>query len=301
MSRLRSGGLLRTLVRAACVLAVVLVGAQANAQVGIKGTRHNLSSTNTFGTGNANFVSSADTAEVCVFCHTPHQSNTSVQAPLWNKATLPSASYTTYSSTNSSTLDGEVLAVGSVSLACLSCHDGTQAMDNIINAPGSGGLNVTGGGADGLAYSWTGSPRADVTGKLTGVAALGQNLVDDHPIGIAYCGGGPNAASPTALCNDRDFVAPSNGTVNGTQVFWVNTTGGNANREKTDMILYNRTFTTAVNGGSAGAGPSVECASCHDPHVAQGDTAAASGQVAGATFLRISNAGSAVCLACHVK
>ena len=131
---------------------------------------------------------------------------------------------------------------------------------------------------DGLAYSWTGSPRADVTGKLTGVAALGQNLVDDHPIGIAYCGGGPNAASPTALCNDRDFVAPSNGTVNGTQVFWVNTTGGNANREKTDMILYNRTFTTAVNGGSAGAGPSVECASCHDPHVAQGDTAAASGQ-----------------------
>ena len=48
--------------------------------------------------------------------------------------------------------------------------------------------------------------------------------------------------------------------------------------------IYNRSFAVA------GAGPSVECASCHDPHRA--DTS---------TFLRIANAGSAVCLACHVK
>ncbi len=287
------GGLLRTLMQMACVVAIGLSATvQAQSNQGIKATRHNLSSTNTLGAGNANFVS--DTAEVCVFCHTPHQSNTGVQAPLWNKA-LPTTTYTTYSQTNSSTLDGEVLPVGSVSLACLSCHDGSQAMDNIINAPGSGNWDTTGGGPNGRTWNWGSSPRIDGSGngQLTGVANLGGNLVDDHPIGIAYCGGGPNSATPAALCNDRDFVAPTSGSVNGTQVFWVNTTGGGNGREKTDMILYNRAF-------AGGTGPSVECASCHDPHVAQNDTAA-NGLQAGATFLRISNSGSAVCLACHVK
>jgi len=277
-------------LRIACVLTVALVGTQASAQnLGIKGTRHNLSNTNTFGAGNANFVS--DTAEVCVFCHTPHAANTGVQAPLWNKA-LPTTVYSSYSQTNSSTLDGEVLPVGSVSLACLSCHDGTQAMDNIVNAPGSGGLRTDGGGPGGLAYNWGTSPRVGPNGELTGVANLGGDLVNDHPIGIAYCGGGPNAQTPSGPCADRDFVAPANGVINNTTVFWVNTSGGGAGREKTDMILYNRAF-------SGGSGPSVECASCHDPHVAAGDTSPSG--TAGTTFLRIANAGSAVCLACHVK
>ncbi|MBK8767589.1 MAG: hypothetical protein IPM01_24440 [Burkholderiaceae bacterium] len=119
------------------------------------------------------------------------------------------------------------------------------------------------------------------------------------------------SASPTAVAARTppvrfgaaltgDSAPPSNASINGTQVFWVNTDGGNPNREKTDMILYNRTFFQNVNGQGAGSGPSVECASCHDPHVSEG-ASAANGQVAGATFLRISNAGSAVCLACHVK
>ena len=42
---------------------------------------------------------------------------------------------------------------------------------------------------------------------------------------------------------------------------------------------------------------SVECGSCHDPHVESGTGTPASGQ----TFLRIANSGSAVCLACHNK
>ena len=48
------------------------------------------------------------------------------------------------------------------------------------------------------------------------------------------------------------------------------------------MILYTRNF-------AAGSGPSVECASCHDPHTET------------TTFLRTSNDDSAVCLACHIK
>ena len=52
------------------------------------------------------------------------------------------------------------------------------------------------------------------------------------------------------------------------------------------MVLYRRTFT-------AGVGPSVECASCHDPHVEETATRK--------TFLRIANTGSALCLTCHNK
>lgn len=258
---------------AMAALLVGAVGLSQQAAAGISTTKHNLGSA---GTG-TNKVS-VGTDEICVFCHTPHASNTGVAAPLWNKG-LPGTSYTTYSTTNSSTIDGEVLAVGSISLACLSCHDGTQAMDNLVNAPGSGGYNASGALAG---YTWAGANQA--AGKITSVANLGSDLTNDHPIGIRYCGGGQVAGTPAGACTDPDFTAPLNATINGTVVWWVET-GGNATRSKTDMILYNRTFATAP----AGVGPSVECGSCHDPH--SNNT----------TFLRIANTGSAVCLACHTK
>jgi len=73
----------------------------------------------------------------------------------------------------------------------------------------------------------------------------------------------------------------------------VNTTaGGDPARQKNDIILYTRDFSGV--GGDANA-PSVECASCHDPHVESKDAAT---QV---SFLRVSQAGSGVCLACHTK
>ncbi len=270
------------------VIALSLV-ASGTALAGIANTRHNLSTT-----GPGGFVGvTAGTADICVFCHTPHAANLSVAAPLWNKQNS-GATYTTFSTASSSTIDGTVLPVGSVSLACLSCHDGTQAMDNIINAPGSGGLTADGGGAAGLTtFTWDTAqtpPRVNAAGQMlpASVAMLGADLTNDHPIGIQYCGGGQTAALPGGACRDADFRAPANATINSQLVWWVDTgaTGIGA-RSKSDMILYTRSF-AGVNG------PSVECASCHDPHVEAGG-------VAGATFLRVSNAGSAVCLACHNK
>ena len=261
-------------------------------QAGIANTKHNLSPSSAVG----NNLVSAGTDEICVFCHTPHAADTTAPVPLWNKRLTTGATYTTYATLNSSSIDGEILPVGSISLACLSCHDGTQAMDNIINAPGSGGYDVTGGGTNGLGYTWSGT-RVNALGMMTNSATslsmLGNDLSNDHPIGIKYCGGGPTNALPSATCVDTDFVAPASGTVNGNQVFWVDTAGGTAARNKTDMQLYTRTFGT-------GAGPSVECGSCHDPHVETGTTTGGL-PVAGQTFLRIANTGSAVCLACHVK
>lgn len=263
---------------------------------GIANTKHNLSTS----AGNPTGVrASAGTDEVCVFCHTPHAAapNASAGAPLWNK-NLPPASYTSYSSLNSSTIDAAFTTVGSISLACLSCHDGTQAMDNVINAPGPGGFSAAGAGPSGLGFTWSSGTiagRVDAEGRMTNApttaSMLGTDLSNDHPIGITYCGGGPNLSSPAAPCRDKDFVPPSRATINGNLVWWVDTAGGIANtREKSDMTLYSRDF----NGTTA---PSVECGSCHDPHAESGTGT----PPAGATFLRITNSGSAVCLACHVK
>jgi hypothetical protein len=281
----------------ASVIAGLLVLFSSPASAGIADTKHNLGS----GTGPAGRNQTSNTAEVCVFCHTPHGADTSAPAPLWNKrlgaAGSPAGggSYTTYDTLQTPSLDGTVAQVGSISMACLSCHDGTQAMDNVINAPGSGNYDITGGGTDGRAWAWTGATVDTATGRLSsGVALLGTDLSNDHPIGIQYCGGGLTGAgtSVSGTCKDGDFTAPQTQTINSNQVFWVDT--GGAGKQRTDLPLYAR--------ATGGLGPLVECASCHDPHVSSGQSGpVGTGQQAGETFLRISNANSAVCTSCHVK
>ncbi len=263
---------------------------------GIATTRHNLGS----GPGIAGRNQVSDTAEVCVFCHTPHGGSTDAPVPLWNKrlgaAGTPAGggSYVTYDTLQTPSLDGTVAPVGSISMACLSCHDGTQAMDNVINAPGSGGVLPDGGGNDGRAWTWTGS-TVNAAGRLSsGAALIGTDLSNDHPIGIQYCGGGLSGSGTavSGTCADTDFRAPQTQLINGNQIFWVDT--GGTGKQRTDLPLYQRT--------TGGLGPMVECASCHDPHVSTNQAGpAGTGQVAGETFLRISNASSAVCTACHVK
>jgi hypothetical protein len=269
------------------------------ASAGIADTKHNLGS----GAGPAGRNNTSATAEICVFCHTPHGADVSAPAPLWNKrlgaAGVPAGggTYVTYDTLQTPSLDGTVAAVGSISMACLSCHDGTQAMDNIINAPGSGGVIADGGANDGRNYTWStgGSTTVSALGYLSsGVAALGTNLSNDHPIGIQYCGGGLTGSTNvvSGTCKDGDFVAPQTDVINTNQVFWVDT--GGAGKQRTDLPLYVR--------ATGGLGPLVECGSCHDPHVSSGQQGpAGTGQVAGETFLRISNAESAVCTTCHVK
>lgn len=261
-------------------LAAAAVGWAGLGSAGIVGSHHDMTSAESQVNAGADPL---NTTEVCVFCHTPHGADTSAAVPLWNKGLPSSASFTTYDQLGTSTLDGEVLSVGSVSLACLSCHDGTQAMDSVINAPGKDGF-VPGG-----------APIAGnvlMTNDLDQLApVLGTDLQDDHPVGVEYAGGA--CAGATADCDpaaattgDADFVTAQYDTVNGQNVFWVDVAGGTADRrEKTDMILYTRTFT-------AGAGPSVECGSCHDPH---------NDAEQPLMFLRTDNAGSGVCLACHIK
>ena len=90
----------------------------------IVNSRHNLSVN---GPGD---ITASSESEICIFCHTPHGAATSANVPLWNKVLGDPASYTQYSTLSTPTFDSTEAPVGSVSLACLSCHDGTIAMDN---------------------------------------------------------------------------------------------------------------------------------------------------------------------------
>ena len=280
MTLLKMGRARCTAGAAIALLALGVLGS-APALAGISTTKHNLGSA---GTGDNKFGA---TAEICVFCHTPHGADTSAAVPLWNRALAVPSTYTTYNSLGTSSLDGVTAPVGSVSLACLSCHDGAQAMNVMINQPGSNGYVAAGSAMSG---TWTGNGTLNVANSIT---SMGKDLQNDHPIGIQYGGGmtgnlayPKNAVADSTGFKDKDFKGIQWADLNGKDVWWVDTTGGTANtREKTDMQLYTRTVT-----GTTGNQALVECASCHDPHSS-----------VNATFLRISNASSAVCLACHIK
>ncbi|RMD61810.1 MAG: hypothetical protein D6826_08985 [Alphaproteobacteria bacterium] len=255
------------------------VGLFSNAQAQtISGSPHDLSSAR---------ITGSPTDEVCVFCHTPHGGDNTAPAPLWNKQLPDPAGFTTYDSLNSATIDGNFLAVGSVSIACLSCHDGSQAMDMVINAPGSGGLVP--GGAE---LSTT------AIGTMPGLATnIGKDISNDHPIGIEYGGftRGGNVIDPDF--NTADLQTATIGT---NTVWWLDVGSIAGRRDKNDIILYTRDNTS--NGGLA-AEPFVECGSCHDPHQGNGTGAESDpgGPGTAVNFMRVANTGSQLCLTCHVK
>ncbi len=97
------------------------------------------------------------TGEICVVCHTPHNSNTSVQgAPLWNHR-VTTATFTLYSSP---TMKVQPEQPRGVTKLCLSCHDGTVALDSF-------------GGMTGNTF-------------ISGEAKIGTDLSNDHPVSIKW-------------------------------------------------------------------------------------------------------------------
>ncbi len=282
-----------SIMKGAMAVSALLVAGSSLAE--IENTPHNLGS---LGPGPNKYTNTADT---CVFCHTPHGSDTTAPVALWNrKLRTDVQTYITYDSLGTSTLDGKTTTVGSVSIACLSCHDGTQAMNVVLNAPGSGGWNpnvdptVPQSGWTGPAS--TASPTGSLNYATASIVEIGIDLRNDHPIGIQYGGGGQDTANPAGSFKDKDFRQTTTEVIGGTRVWWVDSPGvGTAGvREKSDMLLYTRVGDAAKGFTSGNPEPFVECGSCHDPHAAR----KAADQV---NFLRISNANSAVCLACHTK
>jgi predicted CXXCH cytochrome family protein len=127
------------------------------AVAGIITTKHNLSAS---GPGT---VKAATETHICVFCHAPH--NFSPSAPLWNRQTQGS-SYTPYTSSTAKASAGQPTGG---SLLCLSCHDGTIALGNVLSSATPIAM------AGGVTTMPSGSP-----------SRLGTDLSGDHPISIAY-------------------------------------------------------------------------------------------------------------------
>lgn len=259
-------------------------------QSSIRNTRHNL--TQRQASGGPSGVNMDpyrnDYGEICVYCHTPHGANSNVGAPLWNRS-IPSTTYTVYTSNS---LSQTASQPGAASLVCLSCHDGQQAVDAIMNMPGSGRYSSTPNNA--FLNTWSNpsglGPFAHIGLKQTEclachsagagivgtgaadftVAAISTDLRDDHPVGVLF---------PTTSGTGTDWKSP-NSNVAGTKFFDEDADG---RMDKGEIRLY-------------GANASVECGSCHDPH-----GVATTGSLFNATFLRKPNAASAVCLTCHSK
>lgn len=202
------------------VLCFVAVNASAQSSITgnkVKDTPHNLQKATVSG------MPLADLGEICVYCHTPHNSNTQITAPLWNRST-PAGPYTMY---NSPTIDMDIATSPTgVSLACLSCHDNTIGLDQVVNIPAALVNNVTPGGAK-IESCSQGCHVGTASGQ-NGInfegGVIGTDLSNDHPVSVTY---DPN--------KDPQFHAAASGKVG-------------------SLPLY---------GSST---DQVQCATCHNPH-----------------------------------
>jgi len=204
-------------------ISLLIISGTATAQT-IVGTKHDM--TSGVQIGSYDNPENVTAQQICVYCHTPHNVG-GTAGPLWNHDNVTAANgFTMYGTTvRGTTTDANL---GPESLACMGCHDGTAAVDAIINPP-----------RDVTLADWD----LVTTGAIEAYADVGIDLQDDHPVSIEYLG----VAS--------DLVAAPVG-----------------------LPLF-------------GIGSDrVECASCHDVHDASN-----------AVFLRVTDVGSAICLACHVK
>lgn len=209
---------------------------------------------------------SVDEKQVCVFCHTPvveigeiPEGQKSASKPLWQKSLASDYVFTIYDDIGRLGLGKP--AVGSQSIACLSCHDSIQAFG---------------------------------VGKTSA----------DHPFGVAYRGSrqahvlrdrsmvSTGSSTPFReaqhLVAMEDFREVSQGVVEGREVFWVSRNGITSRRTRGDLPLYGRDD-SEFGAGNGLLTPHIECSSCHDPHAST------------ETFLRVSAAGSQLCLTCHNK
>lgn len=103
---------------------------------------------------------------ICIFCHTPH--NATPFTPLWNKKLEPKT-YTLY---QSSTLSASPQQPSGPTRLCLSCHDGTIALGDVLQP--AEGLEMT----------------MEITANRR--SYIGTDISDDHPVSFNYYEALPN-------------------------------------------------------------------------------------------------------------
>ena len=160
----------------------------------ILGSKHDLTALNKrAGVEAMGGIAFSDYENACVYCHIPPEQETAEPVPGqiegWNRIRPVANKYELYSSQN---FDSTPSRPNDISLLCLSCHDGTMAVDRVIHKPktwDSGNdmslhmrLNAT-DDLNSCGKCHDGSVAHDIKAK-----AIGTNLRDDHPISIRYAG-----------------------------------------------------------------------------------------------------------------
>lgn len=234
----------------------IIAAASLASAASITNSKHNLSST---GVASGNRGTAANTTQICVYCHAPHQTNA---APvLWNRNNPDASTFTLYSGVGMASRQfASGFTTDSTSLFCMSCHDGTTSMANVHNA----GANIRNSGT-------TPAGRPLVAGNaMDANAQFGTNLKGTHPINF-----------PVATSDTQNDLWVGGGTA----------MGGGAGTTATTFPLFKTTAGGSVNNNALRTNTrSLECGSCHAVHDSQYSP-----------FLRVTLAGSVICLGCHNK
>lgn len=213
--------------------------------------------------------------EICKPCHTPHNAiATDLTGRLWNH-TITTASYTLHGSSSTATAIGGSIDAGKAGSVndmdartrlCLSCHDGTVALDSF-------------GGKTGSTF-------------ISSTANLGNDLRNDHPVGLAAAYNemsgltwGPSPTDPTKQVLSGHARYKPLATFSGTSANGLRLVALDATTNTTYVDQSGATVTQPKQV--------VGCITCHDVH-----NGGASGENG---LLRISNGGSKLCLSCHNK
>lgn len=203
---------------------------------------------------------------VCTPCHAAHHTDEDQLVPLWNHVTTKSSGFTPYSSPSLNASVGQPTAE---SLACLSCHDGTVAVNNTLNS----------------VYTNAAAGGVYITGEAQ-IAEGGNDLHTTHPISFTY-----DAALATAdgqLENPETYHIGDAKTRLSVQTAPVPASwSGTSLTGKTidEALLFNH---------------QMQCSSCHDPHKIAGSSAT-SGIMARISGADAQGRGSTLCRTCHVK
>jgi predicted CXXCH cytochrome family protein len=131
------------------VFVVLFLAASISSYAGIAGSGHDFSS------------NAWSRSQICLPCHAPHNNLNATGDLLWNH-NPSSATYTAYNSPTMNAAD-KGSAPSSLSKTCLSCHDGTIALD-----------------------AYHGAPTPSTSGNISGDANIGTVLSNDHPVSITY-------------------------------------------------------------------------------------------------------------------
>ena len=145
------------------LLLLILINASLDLMAEIAGSPHDLSK-NGWGT-----------TETCKFCHTPHAARPIQDTILWNRD-ISKAVYELYISPSFNGA-ATIAQPSAASKMCLSCHDGTVALDSYSGNAGSHFMSST---------------------NLVG---SNNRLNTDHPISFEY--------SSTLAAEDRALILPS--------------------------------------------------------------------------------------------